>query len=349
MNPEGFLRVFLLVAVTLLLTSLRGAAADTAPLPATSGLVETNNSQELLRSYLQLQEQLHANQLAIEQSREEAKASAARSAEILATRLQGIEQALAAQRARELEAMQSSNRVMLIVAGTFAAIGFLAMLLMAYFQWRTIHGLAQISAALPAGRALGAPPAVAALGPGDSQLISVGSIEQSNLRLLGALDQLQKRIFALEHTQSQKLPEANPVTAAGRPDNGEHPASNGGTAPATVSQGGSDRERVKTLLAQGQSQLNAGEAEAALASFEEALALEAQNAEALIKKGTALEKLEKLDDAIECYDRAIAADGSMTIAYLHKGGLCNRLERFSEALACYEKALHTQEKRETPS
>jgi len=71
------------------------------------------------------------------------------------------------------------------------------------------------------------------------------------------------------------------------------------------------------------------------------LALSPNHPEALVKKGTALERLKKLNEAFECYDRAIAADGSMTIAYLHKGGLCSRLERFKEALDCYEKALRT--------
>jgi tetratricopeptide (TPR) repeat protein len=64
----------------------------------------------------------------------------------------------------------------------------------------------------------------------------------------------------------------------------------------------------------------------------------------LLKKGAALEKLNKLNEAIECYDHAIAADSSVTIAYLYKGGVYNRMERFDEALNCYEQALHTQEK-----
>jgi len=88
-------------------------------------------------------------------------------------------------------------------------------------------------------------------------------------------------------------------------------------------------------------------AEEALVCFDEALAVEPNNAEALVKKGTALERLRKLNEAIECYDRAIAADNSMTIAYLYKGGLFNRMERFGEALECYEMALKTQEDRGT--
>jgi tetratricopeptide (TPR) repeat protein len=64
----------------------------------------------------------------------------------------------------------------------------------------------------------------------------------------------------------------------------------------------------------------------------------------MLKRGAALERLQRLNEAIECYDRAIATDSTMTMAYLHKGGVFNRLERYSEALECYERALRSQEK-----
>ena len=90
----------------------------------------------------------------------------------------------------------------------------------------------------------------------------------------------------------------------------------------------------------------AQQAAEALGCFEQALALEPNHAEALVRKGVALERLQKPDEAIACYDQAIAADASLTVAYLYKGGLFNRLERFNEALACYEQALRTQENRQ---
>src|SRR5215831_18921492 len=121
------------------------AAADDA-----AGLSGTNKSDEVvtqeMRTYLQLQEQLHATQLAIESNRQAATTVTLRTAEALAERMQAIEQSLSGQRTRELEAMQSSNRTMLVVAGCFAGLGFLAMLLMGYFQWRTVNRLAEISA-----------------------------------------------------------------------------------------------------------------------------------------------------------------------------------------------------------
>ena len=308
--------------------STAGVGAEAASPTALTGRAEETNIQDTLRNYLQLQEQLHATQLAIERSRTQTEAAAAENAKALAARLQSIEQALGTQRAQELTAMQSSNRVMLVVAGLFAALGFLAMLFMAYFQWRTINRLAEISTALPLAHALGA---------GDSHLVTVGPPEQSNQRLLGALEQLEKRIHELEHTTHTPLHEGAPLDHEGKappPQSGEEPA---GTGP--------DAARITVLLGKGQSLLNLDQAEEALGCFDQVLALDSNHPEALVKKGAALERLRKTDEAIACYDRAIAADSSLTVAYLYKGGLFNRMERFNEALECYEQALRTQEAR----
>ena len=83
------------------------------------------------------------------------------------------------------------------------------------------------------------------------------------------------------------------------------------------------------------------------ACFDRALERQPDHAETWVKKGSALEKLNRLDDAIACYDRALEANHGMTLAYLYKGGLFNRMERYDEALACYEQALKTQQGSET--
>ena len=335
-------RALVVLALVSFSASCLGAETNSpALIPATAA--ETN-AQDTLRAFLQLQEQLHATQLAIERGRKEADAAAAENAKAFATRLQGIEQALTQQRAQELEAMQSSNRAMLFVGGLFAALGLLAMLFTAYFQWRTINRLAQISAALPVAHALGAGSPIAALGAGDGPMVTVGPVEQSNRRLLGALEQLEKRIHQLEHTpnpplhEGASLAQAAPATAYS--SSGETSA----TAPADAA-AAPDAVCIAMLLGKGQSLLNHDQAEEALACFDQVLALEPNHPEALVKKGAAFERLRKLDDAIACYDQAIAADGSMTVAYLYKGGLFNRLERFGEALQCYEQALRTQDNR----
>jgi len=312
-------------------------AAEPAPPPPPDRADETN-AQDTLRSLLHVQEQLHATQLAIERNRQETDAAAARSAEKLGNRLQGIEQALEAQRAQELETMQNSNRVMLIVAGSFAGLAFVALLLTAYFQWRIVNRLAEISASLPFGHALGAGPALGSLGADDTHHLALGPAQESNQRLLGALDRLEKRIHELEHTTRLPLKEGEPLPPAGA-----LAPSDSSSEPAT--EGRPDAARITVLLGKGQSLLNLDHAEEALSCFDEVLRLDANHPEALVKKGAALERLRKLDEAVACYDRAIAADSTLTVAYLYKGGLFNRMERFSEALECYEQALRTQESR----
>ncbi len=334
-------RSALVLALVCFATACFGA--ETASPTAVPNKPDETNTQETLRAYLQLQEQLHATQLAIERNRKEASDAATDNAKAFASRLQGIEQALNSQRAQELEAMQSSNKAMLVVAGSFAALGFLAMLFMAYFQWRTISRLAEIAAALPAAHALGSEPPVAALGAGDEHLVTVGPPGESGQRLIGALERLEQRIYQLEHTPHPPLPEgASPGQAT------PHPAPASGEPPGAVTADtavASDAASLTLLLGKGQSLLNLDKAEEALTCFDQVLALDPNHPDALVKKGAALERLRKLDEAIACYDRAIAADDSLTVAYLYKGGLFNRMERFNEALECYEQALRTQETR----
>ena len=315
-----------------------GFGAEPVIPSAPPGKTEETNTQDMLRAYLQVQEQLHATQLSIERGRKEAEAAAAETAKSFSSRLQVIEHTLTSQRAQELQALQNSNKAMLLVAGLFAVLGFLAMVFMAYFQWRTISRLAEISATLPSAHALGAGSPLAALGVGDSPEVTVGPAERSSQQLLGALEQLEKRIHQLRHTPNPPHEGDSLAPAAATPS----ASPNGGPPdPAATSEAAS----ITMLLGKGQSLLNLDQAEEALACFDQALALEPNHAEALVKKGSALERLRKLEEAIACYDRAIAADGSMTVAYLYKGGLFNRMERFGEALECYEKALHTQESR----
>jgi len=139
-------------------------AERNSPPPAASRLEETN-SQALLHTYLQLQGQIRITRLAIEQSRQATREAAAQTAEALSKALQTIEETFSSQRERDLEAMRSSNRVVLIVAGTFAGMGFLTMLMITCFQWRMSKGLADVSAALPAALGLSPGPAAPSLSP----------------------------------------------------------------------------------------------------------------------------------------------------------------------------------------
>lgn len=275
-------------------------------------------------SYLQIQEQLHATQLAIESSRQEAAAEAKRNADEIAARIQSLEQTVAAQRADEIQAAQRSQQSTLLLAVAFGLIVVAAVLFMAYLQWRAVARLVELSASRPAGFSLGN-------GRSAPSLVAGAAVEQSNMRLFGAVEHLEKRILELEQTARASLGET--TSPAAKKSNGATPAAD-------------DREEcVANLLAEGQSLLEASEPEKALECFDVALRLQPNHADALVKKGGALEKLGRMDEAIACYESAIEADGAMTIAYLHKGGLFNRMARYDEALQCYEQALRAKEKK----
>jgi tetratricopeptide (TPR) repeat protein len=288
-------------------------------------------AQDTLNAFLQIQQQLHSTQLLIESNRVAAAAEAQRNAAEMAARIQVLEQTVATQRASEIEATQKAQRLTLILAGVFGVVSLAAVLFMAYFQWRAVTRLVELSRLttsalaleergtaplLPAGGAQAAPGRVA--------------VESSNARLFNVVERLEQRLLELEHLARAPLPQpASPIVA---PHNG---------APALT-----DHDRkMAGLLAEGQSFLNDNELEKALECFDQALSLDPKNAETLIQKAGVLEKLNRFEEAIHCYDEAIAADGSMTIAYLHKGGLFNRMSRYEEALQCYEHALHTHDQR----
>ena len=326
----------ILVSLGLMVFSLSGFGAGDDPPASPAAGAEEAKAQETLRAYLQLQEQLHATELTLERNRKAAEEAAAETARGFEARLDEIQQTLMRQRAQELVALQSANRAMLFVAGSFAALGLLAMAFIACFQWRAINRLAEFSAAWPAVPALGPRASRAALEAGEARVVAEDPVGQSSQRLLGALERLEQRIRQLEHSSPPPLPDGG----APAPHAAPAPLQPNGAQPAP------EAAQITLLLGRGQSLLNLGQAAEALGCFEQALALEPNHAEALVRKGVALERLQKPDEAIACYDQAIAADASLTVAYLYKGGLFNRLERFNEALACYEQALRTQENRQ---
>jgi len=312
--------------------SLAGEGAPLATTLVSPG--DETNVQQVARALWQLQWQLRSNQIALEQNAQEAREVAARNAEALARGLQQIEsafsaqqQALAARNTQELQAIQRSNRVTLILGGALGMLACLALGAMSWFQWRISRAWTGISALWP--------------GP---QGTLPGPVQDSNRRLLGAMERLEKRLQQLEHSVAPALKEpSRPLVKEG---NGESSSTEPGgpRAEDSAPTAGPSHSRIQTLLGEGKMKLQENDPESALRCFDEVLELAPNHGEALVKKGAALERLQKLNEACECYDRAIAADESMTIAYLHKGGLCNRLERFKEALECYEKALRTQER-----
>lgn len=287
-----------LAACAAFLVSVRLFAADT-------NQPDSATREDMANHFLQLQEQIHATQLALEQNQEAALETAQSNALVLAARLRSLEDSVAQQRTSDADAARRTQQLMLIMIGGFALAGVGFMLLMAYFQWRAFAQIAQLTAQSQAALAnAGAVHQLAA--PGRA------AVEVSNARLLDVVGHLEKKILELE-SGSRRL-------AAGP----------GGES--------------ATALADGQKFLDANQPQKALAIFEQFLAAQPGHAEALAQKAAALEKLGRLDEALACCDQAIAHNRAFTPALVQKGGLLNKLNRHAEAIDCFEQALLAREK-----
>jgi tetratricopeptide (TPR) repeat protein len=288
---SGFSKIFPAACLAAFFAA-RSLAADTDPV--------STNTDATANGYLQIQAQLHDTQMALEQSRVEARQNAADTT----ARIQALEQAITARHAADLEAAQKNQQSMFMLAGAFGLTVLAAVLFMAYLQWRSVARLVEITSRQSAALAsAGAVQQLAA--PGRA------TVEVSNARLLDIVGQLEKKILDLE-SSGRLLAEP-----AAKPD----------------------------PLAEGQAFLDTNEPRKALDCFEKFLTAQPQNPEALVKKASALEKLDRVDEALACCDRAIAADGAPVTAYLFKGGLLNRLQRYDEALKCYEQAMLARDKK----
>ena len=284
----------------------------------------------------------HLSPQVVEQIRRVMDTALARNAEtITAASLTLMEPALARMQQRQTEALQSANRTVLLIAGIFAAVGFLAIVTITLILVRALGRFSEVAVANgPPRRELPAPSSnVNALESAAESRAADSAVAQTDARFQGAIEQLQRRIRDLEHglqptSDGRVLPvTTNGATAAGGTD--------AQTEPAVVT------SRTVVLLGKGQSLMNLGEAKDALSCFEQALALEPNNTDLLVKKGLALEQLENWDESLASYNRALALDPGLTVAYLYKGGVCNRLQRYQEALQSYERALHTERQAES--
>ncbi|HUC84158.1 MAG TPA: tetratricopeptide repeat protein [Candidatus Acidoferrales bacterium] len=299
MNFQNHCQRIVFTACAGIFLAARILAADTNGVAAVT-------RDEMTSNYLQIQEQLRAAQIAIEQNQEAALATSQSNALALAQRLQSLEQTVGRQRESDAAAAHKTQELTLLMAGAFGLMGLGIMLLMVYFQWRAFTQLAQISSRQSA-----------AISNSDAvhQLAAPGraTVEASTAQLLSAVGRLEQRISELESGQ-RLLPEIANVKPA-------------------------------DFLAEGQKYLDANVPLKALECFDKFLGSQPTSAEAMLKRAVALEKLGRDDEALAGYNRAIAAEPSLVIAHLHKGGLLNRLRRYDEALNCYEQALLGQEKK----
>ena len=264
-----------------------------------------------------------------------AQFAAARDAVALETAFDRVQQVMSDQRARDLEALQSSHRLTFVVVGVFAGVAFLGLLFFCVYLVRTMNRRTELALARPPNWPMTGEYGGATFDAEDTALMTVNPAVQSSRRFLGAIDRLEKRIQELEAAAA-----VTPFAGVEIPVPAAEPAPDPQLAQRVM--------RAALLVGKGQTLLNLERYDEAQACLDEAIAADPNNAEAFVKKGTILERLGKIDEAIDQYDRAITLNGSLTTAYLCKGSIYNRLERYGEALECYEQALRAQQQPSSP-
>jgi tetratricopeptide (TPR) repeat protein len=354
------------VAMLFLVAARAQPSAQTKPETSSAkpAIPEDLSQTELLKAYLQLREQLHSAQLAIVNNRIEAERA---QTAVIAEKFESLRASLALEREREqaerarqqaerdrqqLET-QRSNRVVLSIAVAFGAAGLLSVLLVPLFQVRALNRFRELVVRRPpqAGESTFALPGGEHPVPSDQQVTG------ANDRLVSAIDRMERRIMELEHIAT-----APAATAPARPANGAAASADVAAArPGTVKPGqdsevvqwiaaAKDRaSRIAVSMNRGRTFLASNRPLEAVACYDEILRLDPKQAEAMVRKGAALERLDRFEDAIECYERAIATDAKLTLAYLHKAAAYNRVGRYEDAATCFEQALAVEEKDTAPA
>ena len=82
-----------------------------------------------------------------------------------------------------------------------------------------------------------------------------------------------------------------------------------------------------------------GDFSAAIASYDKAIELNPEYADAYNNRGNALSGLERYAEAIASFDKAIALNPELAVAYYNRGVALVDLERYAEAIASYDKAI----------
>jgi hypothetical protein len=101
--------------------------------------------------------------------------------------LKSIEKVMQAQQEQEILALRESNRNMLIVAGAFAGVGFITMLLTSLFHLRSMNRLASIATTFPLAHAY-ASGAAGLLGADEERVLASGPATSAGHRLLHAIE-----------------------------------------------------------------------------------------------------------------------------------------------------------------
>ena len=287
---SGLTKFFILTCIAALFAT-RSFAAET------NSISSSTNADAVVNGYLQVQAQLHATQLQIEQGREEAAAEARSNAVATAARFQALEQTIAAQRASAADAA----RLTWYLAGVFGLAGLGVLLLTGWFQWRAFSHLAEISSRHST--------ALAAV-QGVHQLAAPGraTVEVSNARLLDIVGQLEKKILELE-TGGRLLTE--PAAKSADPlAEGQQWLDAGQVRKALECFEkilSTQPENAAALLKKAEALDQLGRADEALAFCDRAIAADGALTSALLRKGGLLNRLSRHEEALTCFEQAMLA------------------------------------------
>jgi protein O-GlcNAc transferase len=100
--------------------------------------------------------------------------------------------------------------------------------------------------------------------------------------------------------------------------------------------------KIKALFDQAIALYEAGRLVEALASFDQAVALQPTYADAWNNRGVVLRDLKRLDEALVSLDRAIALNSGSSQAWSNRGLVLHDMKRLDEALASVDKAIARQ-------
>lgn len=100
-----------------------------------------------------------------------------------------------------------------------------------------------------------------------------------------------------------------------------------------------DADSAEAWLVLGLEQANQGQLEAALASWERALALDPQSAPAWHNRGSALGNLGRVEEALVCFEEASRLNPKDPLGWFHQGAILEILEAPLSAIARYQVAL----------
>jgi Tfp pilus assembly protein PilF len=92
------------------------------------------------------------------------------------------------------------------------------------------------------------------------------------------------------------------------------------------------------------SELNKGQIEEAIASFDKAISLDDKNALAYVGLGKAYSRKGDFEEAIASFDKAISLDDKNALAYVGLGYTYARKGDFEEAIASFDKAISLDDK-----